>query len=344
MLTQAEVQPFLDDYRVVTHRDTQFFICPITLEPCNLDEISNGHIINDAVPYAFNRTVPVRTSADNFYGTRVESSFVRFLTIADLSPMDMLRSQRTFDVRFSDGGQLYRAFIVDNDEVESKKNDLPVIGLSRDGIPFFVGLKGVDVETFEMPTDDGTFRPEISFSERFFPSHWVASMLKVAHLTMFDMVGYRAIFDPSADVLRRVIARYFYDKATRKDAPDYFRSFSNSVKVIGTGTHFSPDSYSPMDLDTLRDRKILCHFNGDRHFAATLVYKLPTKTISVTIPQTTDAVDIGVATRLYDRLMEDGSTLQQRVVLTRFDGKQWVGERDINFHYQPPFKQMLVNR
>src|SRR3954451_6606211 len=84
MYTQAEITPYLEDCEAVTGNPTTRYICPLTLEPCEPHEISQGHIINKKIPYAHNVKVPVRTRPDNFYGTRVEDSFIRFARLRRL--------------------------------------------------------------------------------------------------------------------------------------------------------------------------------------------------------------------------------------------------------------------
>jgi len=56
--------------------------------------------------------------------------------------------------------------------------------------------------------------------------------LKAALLTLFDMIGYRAIANPLGDTLRRTLASFFCDKAARADAVRYFSDFENSVKLL----------------------------------------------------------------------------------------------------------------
>jgi hypothetical protein len=219
---------------------------------------------------------------------------------------------------------------------------MAVVPISRDGERLFVGLKRTKPDDPNVPTGLGT--GQVSFTDTYLPAHWVASMLKVGHLTAFHIFGYKAVFDPSGDVLRRVVVRYFYDNASREDAPRYFRQFENAVKVVGVGTTFDANTYVPMDIDTLRDRRFLAHMNAERLFAMTLMYKLSDKTISVTVPQTMDGADIAAATRWYDMLMADDPSLNQTVHVARFDGKGFQVEPAINAHYQPHFDSLTVRR
>jgi hypothetical protein len=349
MASREQVKPYLEDYERVTGQRTDKFICPLTLEPCELDEITRGHIINEPIPYAHNRKVLVGKSPDSFFGTRVEESFIRFASMSGMNMLDIMDGHQTFDVRFREGGPTFKAFVVPPQMVEKTRKHLPVVPLTIEGKTVHIGLKNTPKDSPDVPKETSVGRAELMLSETHLPAHWVASMLKVAHLTMFDMIRYRALFDPSADMLRRTLVGYFYDRASREAAPDYFRPFENAVKVVGLNGDFSRDSYVPIDLDTLRDRKFLSHFHAGRHFAVTLLYKLADKTISVTVPQTTTDVDIAVASRLYDQLLSDDPSVRppdfkDRVFITRYESGGWHMEQEVNTNYQPPFDKLVVTR
>jgi hypothetical protein len=339
MYTQSEIQPYLDDYANVTGTVMDKLVDPMTLQACELRDLIRGHIINEKIPYAYNTKVPVLGKPDHWYGSRVENSFIHFCTLSGMSGIDMLRGRTTFNVKFREGGPTLEAFVVDDEEVAEKSKHITIVPISRDGQRVYIGLKKAKPKDPEVPTGD---RAEITWEDRYLPAHWVASMLKVGHLTAFHIFGYRAILDPCGDVLRRVLVSYFYDNASGDDAPSYFRQFENSVKVIGLGTTFDAATYAPADIDTLRDRKFLSHMNAKRLFALTLVYKLSDKTISVTLPQTMDKVDIAGPTRWYDMLMAEDPGLKQTVHVTHFDGKSWHVGPEIGAHYQPPFDSLEV--
>ncbi len=87
-----------------------------------------------------------------------------------------------FQIRFVEGGKLFTAFIIRPEDIEEKCKHLPVLSLTKDDVTFSVGLKDTGLGDPDVPT--GRFeRPEVSFTKYVFPATWVASMLKMAHLT-----------------------------------------------------------------------------------------------------------------------------------------------------------------
>src|ERR1700722_6917632 len=98
MITQAEVQPYLDDYRAATGATIGKCVCPLTLRACELDEICNGHIINHAVGYRYNATVLIYGKADHFFGSRVETAFIDFIRISGMSGFQLLQDERGLNV------------------------------------------------------------------------------------------------------------------------------------------------------------------------------------------------------------------------------------------------------
>jgi hypothetical protein len=331
--TPEEIQPYLDNYKKVFGSSTDRFICPITLEPCEISEIVRGHIVNEKIGHAFNRKVPVWGKVDAFYGTRVEEPFVKFVNMGVTSACEKVVSLSEFQISFS-GGRVFTGFNIRDKEVEKKRKHVPVYPILVEGKKLWIGLKGVRMDDPDLPSEESAELGVITWSLKIMPAAWVATLLKMAHLTLFSMIRYQAVFNPSADVLRRFLSQYFYDDAARRKAPDYFRQFQNSTRLVGLGKFTVPEMYKALDLDTLRDNKVIFHLNARRVFAATLFYILHEKTFSVTVPQTTDLVDIGTATRLYDRLMASDPTLIEETFIYHFDDEQWKPTEPIRMGYK----------
>jgi hypothetical protein len=247
----------------------------------------------------------------------VEEPFIKFVNMGVTSAYEKVISLSEFQISFS-GGRVFTGFNIKDEAVEEKRKHLPVYTILLDGMKLWIGLKGVRIDDTDLPSPESTEPGAISWSLKIMPAAWVATLLKMAHLTMFSMIRYKAVLNPSADVLRRFPSQYFYENAERGEAPDYFRQFQNSTRLVGLGKVFVPGTYKALDLDTLRDNRFIFHQNAGRVFAATLFYILHEKTFSVTIPQTTDLVDIGAATRLYDRLMAGDPNLNSKNANTMF--------------------------
>ncbi len=340
MYTQEQIQSYVDDYRVVMGVRKTKFVCPMSLRECELNEIVGGHIVNDALGYSYNETVPVWGRIDNWYGSRIEAPFIEFIRLGRTSGLDLMLAQPQLTVKFEEGGDELKAFIVPDDEVEQKKGQLPVLMLSREGVEFHLGIK-TWLGDPRVPGRADAGGAEIGWASKFIPAHCVATMLKVAHLTMFHLIGYKLLKDPCADSVRRLLVQYFQDDMDRKAASTHFRQFANAAKFAAGGTDFNAPNPA-MDLDTLRDKKVVRHYQGNVLFAVTMFYKLHDKTLTVTIPQCTNSADIAVATRLYDRLMSEDAEFKPKAVLTRMEPDAWVNEGIIRLTYDP--RQLLEIR
>lgn len=318
----------LNDYARVTGRRPDRFVCPITLRECEPTELIDGHIINGAIFSASRRTVIQYGDVDNFYGTRVEPSLVHYLNLPKRDPRDLLREAHDLRIRFADGSEV-PAF-VGGPEAAVK---FPLIDLSKDGKI----IASLYAKTRKDDPRLAGVSVEVSQTRFFTPSHWVAAMLKSAHLAMFEMLGYRAVFDPWGDHLRRCLARYYNDRAVREAATAYFESFRNATKFVfraGAGKACA------FDFDTLDDRVVLLHHTiSGTMFAATCVFRVNDITVTVTVPQSTPGADVAAAVGHYDRLMADQGAVRQHVRQAAFKGDHWdvISEPlDITYLSDPP--------
>jgi hypothetical protein len=325
------MESYLHDYAVVMGSHKGGFVCPLTMRDCAPHEISMGHVVNEALPYQHNVIVPVYGRIDHFYGSRVEEPFIKFLRLGTTASLDFLLAQKELDITFTEGGPTFKAFVVPEPDVEAKRIHLPVLLFSWQGSPLYFGIK-TERDDKRVPNELDARNVAVEWVSRFLPAHWVATMLKMAHLTMFYLVGYKLLNDPCADSVRRTLVRYFDDSARREDAPEYFRPFLNSVKIAQAGLKFSTENPAT-DLDTLRDKKFVFHCSGSTLFAITLFYKFEMVTLTVTVPQCPAGTDIAVASRLYDRLMDGDPDLKPTAVLARLESGRWIHEGKINLAY-----------
>lgn len=153
------------------------------------------------------------------------------------------------------------------------------------------------------------------------PSHWVAAMLKSSYLAMFDMLGYRAVYEPWGDHVRRCLAAYYTDEGSREDANRYFHPFRSALKFVlreGGGTACA------FDLDTLDSRVILMHNTpSETMFAATCVFHMNDISVTVTLPAGMAGSDPAIAVEYYERLMSNELSVRQVVRRATFKGDRW---------------------
>ena len=321
MIDPTSLQSHLDDYERVFGEKTDRFVCPITLHKCNEEELMNGHILNGALRTASRRRVIQYAAVDHFYGTRVEPEFVRYMNSKDLSDAELLASNKGLCLEFNDGTSV-PAFLATGPSASAARGRFPIVEvlLEKSSVTVFATTEANDPRLHDIRGLSGRFN--------FIQSHWIAAILKFAHLAMFDLIGYRSIATPLGDTLRRTLAMYFNDSASRKEAREYFSDFPNAMKLLGKGalpSDFRKD-YKPFDFDTLEDRLVLLHFAGASQnimFAATMMFGINGTTTTATLPATATDHDVTPSWSLYRRLMADDPTLEQRIHRAQYDGRNW---------------------
>jgi hypothetical protein len=321
-MTTQKLQPYLDDYYRVTGTKTDKFICPLTLEPCESDQLIDGHILNSAFAKASRKTIVQFGKPDHFYGSRVEPGMIKFLNLGyeDISLIEAVKGQSTVDVRISDGST-FKAFPLKNRDMLPKvEHRFPILSAPQDdGRELLLAIK----TERNNPKFASPIRLEfeiIAFHE-FTRAHWVAGMLKAGFLTLFQMLGYAAVFDPFGDSLRRHLADYYYNDASSDEASKYFCGYQNATKIVGQGSTIQDfeNNYQQIDFDTLDDSKMLLHYTRSKTiFAATCIFQINDMSVSVTLPQSTRKSDVEAAVKFYQRLMEGEPNLPQVIRLSRF--------------------------
>jgi len=307
-----QLKKYLDDYAAVTGDKTDLFICPLTLNKCEPAKLIEAHILNRRLLNASRRQIIGFGDVDHFYGSRVEPTLIRFLNAPMRTEQEILQHCHDLKVRFVDGTEFPAVY--GRPEMAKK---FPLVTLNRDGKPF----ASVYVKTAK---DDARLNHgpvELSHTEQFMPAHWVAAMLKSGYLTMFDLLGYRAVFDPFGDHVRRCLAQYYTDRASAKSAPTYFNLFRNAVKFM-----FRPGATANevFQFDTLKDRVLLFHYTpSNTLFAATCVFKINGLNVTVTLPQSMTGADVVASVQYYNCLMENDLELPQVIRLAKTNGESW---------------------
>jgi len=330
MVDPKKIQRFIDDYNEVFQTDVDRFICPITLRECDPGELIEGHILNAALTKASRRTVVQFDKIDGFYGTRVEPAVVEFLNMKDKERHELLLQAGEWVAIFHDGSNA-RAFSAGSTSGKKARGKYPICTLSA-------GVAELPVYICVAHDDERLSRPiNIRASRSFMPAHWVAAMLKTAMLAMFDMIGYRAIYSPTAEALRNTLCAYYKANGSADDAVEHFRDFHNSVKIFGTGTDPASfiENYKPISFDTLDDQIVLLHCTANKSaFAASCLFQVNDITVSVTIPADFSNDNAVNAWRNYALLMNADPELQQSVHRAQYDGAKWkFEERPLNVQY-----------
>jgi hypothetical protein len=190
---QHKLETLRSDYQQVTGKSFAHFFCPILFRDEDV-ELCRAHIINTAFPDSSQDWTVQRADVDRFYGHAFESHFV--------------------DIQYR--GQPLANRVL-GDPALSKKLQ-PRIRIAGEEVPHFVATGPVPAHFTEVNVEGpkGSVRLglKIDPDDAANTSQWqieiekdirlaaLASTLKAAHLTMFEMLGYRYCL-----IRRRLLSR-----------------------------------------------------------------------------------------------------------------------------------------
>ena len=223
------------NYERVVGRPFVHFFCPLLFRDEDV-ELCRAHIINAAFSESNACTIQ-RKDVDNFYGAMFESDFVD-LRHRGRPPVDVVVDE-VLSKRFRP------KFVVEGREVDYYVPKGPVPGdhspfvLDGKSGPIRIALKIHPNETRAFA--DSSWQIQIEKDVRIAA---VVSVLKAAHLTLFNMLGYEYALSPGGHLLGRAVLGEFYlenrdrprSNALARAVP-HFRQFAHMVRpVVGAPT------------------------------------------------------------------------------------------------------------
>lgn len=332
MITAEKIKPYLEDYEKATGNATEHFICPITLKECDVTDLIEAHILNKGFNKASKRTIIQYGPIDHFYGTRVEESFVTFVNSKDHDATQIIAAAECLEIEFEDGTTA-PCFPAVGASARHAEGKLPRWSARIDGVEhsFFINTK----------IDDPRLNPRMKLlgkSRQCPPAHWTASMLKAGYLTVFDMIGYDAVYSPCGNTLRLTLKSYYSADSTREDAEHHFAEFQYATKFAGTGTvaDAAHGNYRPLRFDSLARRELLFHYTPLKNlFAMTCVFQINDVSATVSLPAAFTEGDIATSWSYYTRLVNDEHPPQQVHLAKYRDGQFSVSKQALNVHLLP---------
>ena len=222
-----------EDYLSVTGRLMRHFYCPILYRDESVP-LSRGHIVNQAFPNASRRWTVQRTDVESFFGTLFESEFTVMKERGKHRPDDVL-ADRVLSRR------LQPQLLVDDAPVEHylPVGDVPAthseLELRRDGLPpVRLALKIAPSELLDSLDKEWTIA-----IQRDVRLQALVSILKAAHLTLFELAGYKYALSAGGHFLGHTILGTFVDthlgapRATAlENARAHFPEFVNLVRPL----------------------------------------------------------------------------------------------------------------
>lgn len=252
---QNKLTKINDDYSEVKGQPFTNFFCPILYKEEDV-ELCAAHIVNEALPDSPTNWTIQRKDVDNFYGSVFESDFVA-LQHRDKTHGDIVTDKnlsKLFKPQFLVDNEPID-FFVPNDEIPKKFTRLQ---FDNNGIITELGIK-ISTEDFLAAKDKNW---ELSV-EKDIRVPALVSLIKAAHLTLFDMLGYKYAFSSGGYFVgRHILGEFFIQnkgkskKEILENALVFFKEFGHMVRPL----HSSEITFE----GTISDNQILlCQKQND---------------------------------------------------------------------------------
>jgi len=300
------------DFEVVTGRPFQHFYCPVLYRDEDV-ELCQAHLVNQAFPNACRRWTIQRKDVDNFFGSVFESAFAALRhrgrprtpdLLVDKSAADSLRPKVFLD------GRPVEHYIA-NGPVPERFSPFIVDG--PDG-PARLALKMQPDAT--LAASDGNWEIRIDRDLRL-PA--VVSLLKSAHLTLFDMLGYHyALSAGGAFVGQTILGNFFSNyrgaqrSAVMRNALRHFGEFTHLVRPVMGG-------FENAEGTAADGRLFICVRGTEIRWAFLVIVRTGDGIHTVLVPTFESPVAVEVFLKF---LKNQEERLDAR--LTKFDGDRWL--------------------
>jgi hypothetical protein len=314
---QQRLEELRSDYLEVAGKPFSHFFCPTLFRDEDV-ALCRAHIVNTAFPGSSRNWTVQRADVDSFYGSAFESDFVdiqyRGQPLVDHALGDPILSKK-LRPRIQIAGAAVQHFVATG-PVPARFTEVSVNGPSG---PVRLGLKIHPDEALHASQWQISIEKDIRLPA-------LASMLKAAHLTMFEMLGYRYALSAGGYFLGRdILGKFFLDNRGRNKAHilakglSHFREFANMMRPV-----LNP----PPDLrGTAADRFVfVCRCEADAPWGFIVFVRAAHLVHSVLVPVLESE---SAAARFAAFLTGEGCRI--RANRCRFDGKSWYGAKDYEF-------------
>jgi hypothetical protein len=329
---QHKLETLRSDYQEVIGKPFSHFYCPILFRDHDA-ELCRAHIVNSAFPDSCRKWTVQRADVDSFYGSAFESDFVDLQYnsqhLTDDAIIDPLLSKKLRPKVYI-GEKKVEHFIASG-PVPAHFTEVHVNG--PDG-PVRLGLKIRPDETLSTAEWRIAIEKDVRLAA-------LVSMLKAAHLTLFEMLGYRHVLSAGGHFLgRNILGEFFLGNKGRSKAEIianglfHFREFANMMRPV-----LNP----PLDLrGTDADQFVfVCRCDADAPWGLIVFIKTSHLVHSVLVPVLESEA---AAARFMAFLKGEGCRI--RANRCRFDGQNWYGAKDYEFLEWPTaaFEEPLLQK
>ncbi len=229
---ERKLEELRSDYRQVVGSTFSHFFCPILFRDDDVD-LCRAHIVNRAFPDSDRRWTVQRADVDNFYGSSFEGEFTE-IQYHGSQPLEQFFANPDLSRRFRPQVLLGESVVphyVAHGPIPAHYTGVLLSGPSGE-----VSL-GLKIEPGLAPSAiDKGVNLAIEKDVRV-PA--LVSLLKAAHLTLFEMLGYRYALSPAGSFLGSAVLGEFFlrnrgnskAEVTAK-AASHFAKFANMVRPV----------------------------------------------------------------------------------------------------------------
>jgi hypothetical protein len=309
------------DLTTVTGKRVNKFLCPITLRDDSDAVLCDGHILNKSIKTAARKTIVQRKDVDNYFGETIEPDLVTFLNAPVATTEELIGRGHSLSITMPSGEKVDAFFANRKARPKFPRMDLLDSGGQTIVSPY--------VRTGQV---EAKFHKDmqVEWLMEFTNSALLGSMLKSAYLATFSILGYLYVFMPAGDHLRRALASFYNDKASKNRSIDYFGKFEGAVKL------FQSEVWDE-HRNSVSDGVLWFHHRsdgpGDRLFAISCLFSVNKRMISVMIPYCTNPDHFPAANSYYQTVLKDHATPQQIHHGYRFGGALQICPDPLKVHF-----------
>lgn len=323
---EAKLRDLRAEFEEVTGKAFSHFYCPVLFRDEDV-ELCKAHIVNEAFSSVGRHWTVQRADVDGFYGRCFESDFV--------------------DIQYQ--GQITAATSMVDKTLAKKFR--PQILVKGRPVPYYYPPEATPTVTdhakVQLEGDHGTVEVRLKLTpkaleatdaadfeirvERDLRLPALVSLIKVAHLTLFRMLGYRYALSAGGRFMGRSILGEFYlqnyhlgKKIVVEKAQTYFEEFSNLVRPV--------ISHNPRLEGTVADNLLyVCETTSNVPWAF-MVFARTTNALHAVVVPIFEHPD-GIA-RFMSFLKSDGGRIEGR--LSRYEGGEFkVWPNPTTFSWPP---------
>lgn len=313
---QSKLDKLRADYAQLRGQPFAHFFCPILFKDKDVP-LCEAHIVNLAFPDSSLEWTVQRKDVDNFYGSVFESEFITVQYYDDRNLSNAITDKKLSRL-------LKPRFLVDNKPVEHYvgDDDIPK-GFTRaefdnegQSTPLVLKMSPEDV----LAATGKSWEISISRDVRV-PA--LVSLIKAAHLTLFEMLGYHyALSTGGYFVGRHILGEFFLQNRQNpksealKNALPFFREFVHMVRPVQS---------AGIDLQgTVTDNLLLLCRENDSPPWAFIVFVKTSKSLHAVMIPMFDRPD--TVARFLRFLQNERDSIE--VALTHFDKDHWKVNRE----------------